>query len=167
MTEAVMTFPWMRGVLAAAGVLAVTACSDLMGGSDPSTVEVQLYVDHDYSGSITAGDFAPPYITVALVADSGAAPAAEGLTDEQGIVHLEVAPGTYTVVVTGLGGETTRMDPAQATVRAPRKGARLQVLLRFFVLPGTLSGFAYRDDNLNNRRDAGEPGAAGASVKVY
>jgi|GEM_PF-4545516 len=168
-----MTFPWMRGVLAAAGVLAVTACSDVTGGGDPpdadvpSNVAVQVYVDTDYSGTLNDGDDRPLNVPVRLVATSAGGAVVEDTTDWQGIARMQVAPGTYEVILPQPRSDWTRTEPLQVTVSAPREGAELQASVRFIRLPGAVAGAAYRDDNLNNRRDAGEPGAAGVSVKAY
>lgn len=145
----------------AAGLLA-GACQEASApDGTPGSVVVQVYIDRDASGSLTAGDSVIAEFDVSLVLDG--ATIATQTTDAAGRASFaNVTPARYRVVPGGSGpsGAVLSTNP-EPTANIPFSGGADTVDFRFAFFPGMVAGRLYRDDNTNGRYDAGvdTPGA--------
>ncbi len=153
----------------------------------PVTVAGNVYHDINDNGVFDAGDVLLPNTTLTLTGttDLGAAVSLVQVTGGGAYAFTGLRPGTYTVAETQPAGFTTRTNtpgPAFNGTPGTVNGDTIRTItLRSdgnspgnnfgeTLLPATLSGFVYRDPNLNGAREPGngnEPGIGNVTVRLF
>lgn len=134
---------------AVAACLAAAACSEkllTLSEGATSTLSVRVYVDGDGDGAFSAAtDVAIAAITVTAANAGGEVSES---TDPSGLATLELAPGSYTLTVSGAVPTGAVLATASSpAVVAPFQGAQLSSEFRYTFNPGQLSIVVFRDDN--------------------
>ena len=155
-----------RALLAVA-MLALAACDDAAAPAGRAgAVIVNAYIDTDASGTLTEGD--QPIADFELQLERDGQVVATATTNAEGRATFEdVAPGSYRVVTSEappLGAVLTTSPSPSAVVSF--QGSEPTVDFRFVHLPGTLSGWVYRNDGGTTAYESGTD-TPGAGVTVY
>ena len=153
--------------LLAVAMLALAACDDAAAPAGRAgSVIVNAYIDTDASGTLTDGD--QPIADFELQLERDGQVVATATTNAEGRATFEnVAPGSYRVVTSEappLGAVLTTSPSPSAVVSF--QGSEPTVDFRFVHLPGTLSGWVYRNDGGTTAYESGTD-TPGAGVTVY
>ena len=164
------------------------SASNNFGEVRPVALAGNVYHDKNNNGVFDAGDVLIPLTTLTLTGttDLGTAVSLTQVTGGGAYAFTGLRPGTYSVAETQPAGFTTRTNnpgPAYNGTPGTVSGDNIQtVVLRSDgsspdnnfgeIVPAdaVLSGFVYRDPNLNGAREPGngnEPGLAGVTVKLF
>lgn len=155
--------------LFAAVVLGTAACQDetltLSQGTN-SSLSVRVYVDADGDGAFDAA--ADVAIGGANVTATGAGTELTGTSDASGLAVIDVAPGSYTLAVTGdIPAGAVLGTASSPVIVAPFQGATLTTEFRYSFNPGTLALTVYRDDDMSGTFDpAMDTPAAGVQARL-
>lgn len=150
----------------------------LAGAVVLSSISGQVYMDDDFSGRMDGGEKAASGMTVELQNDRGET-VETARTDKNGLYSFEnLNPGHYRLVIQardgyaftrtgngsvmvnrgdGLGSTDTFFLPMDASMTGMDAG---------MIIPGSVSGQVYVDENDNGQRDPGEAGLTSVIVSL-
>ena len=144
----------------------------------PATVSGTVYMDNDFSGTLTGKEKTISGFLVTL-ADANGNPVASDKTNIKGVYEITgVVPGEYTLTATALdgyaftkagegnvmlnlNGGAGRSAPFRVELGSKNTGLDLGM-----ILPGTVSGTVFADRNDDGMMDAGENGLPGVTVRL-
>ena len=144
-------------------VLGTVSCGDdvvSLGECTSSTLAVRVYVDADGDGSFdSAADVPIASVTVTASATAGDV---SGSTGADGLVTLELSPGSYALSASGgIPAGAVLATASNPTVFAQFQGGALTEEFRYSFLPGEVSGVVFRDDNGDGAFNAADDTPAG------
>lgn len=151
----------------AVAMLAVAACDDAAAPAGRAgSVIVTAYIDRDATGTMTDGDQPIANFEVQLERD-GVVIATATTGDDGQAVFADVAPGGYRVIAVDEppAGSVLTTSPSPSAV-VSFQGNAPAVQFRFVHLPGTISGWVYRNDGGGPEYESGTD-TPGAGVTVY
>ena len=144
----------------------------------PSTVSGTVYMDNDFSGTLSGKEKIVSGFQVTL-ADVYGNPIASDKTNIKGVYEIPgVVPGEYTLTATALDGYAfTKTGEGNvmlnltggAGISAPFRvelGTRVPGMDLGMILPGTVEGTVFADRNDDGMMDPGENGLAGVVVRL-
>ncbi|MBR6165791.1 MAG: hypothetical protein IKQ45_07705 [Clostridia bacterium] len=149
-----------------------------IGGIYPATVKGTVYMDNDFSASLSGKEKIVSGFLVTLRDASGNI-AAQDKTSIKGVYELTgLVPGEYTLSVSAVKGYAfTRLGEGNV-IRNLNGGEGVSDAFRVelgetvtgkdigMILPGTVEGDVFADRNDNGLRDAGEEGLSGVTVRL-
>ena len=171
----------------------VTECVTLAAGESNTTVDAGLYLmpasigdyvwnDTNKNGTQDAGEAGIPNVTVNLYDCTTDKLIATTTTDANGAYSFTgLMPGSYRVEFTApmgydfttpnVGDDATDSDANASGVTEcydiVAGQTNLTVDAGLYLMPASIGDFVWNDANKNGVQDAGEPGIAGVTVKLY
>lgn len=155
------------GVAGPSSALVPTAAPAAPAANSSARLDGVLFDDANGNGRRDPAEGAPTGATVVVTGPAGAAAVATTVTPDAatGAYALTgLAPGTYTVVATGVDGRLVTQGATSSTYVLSDGGAATD--LDGVVRPATLTGLVYDDADGNGSQGVGESGRAGVTVAV-
>ena len=144
----------------------------------PASIGDRIWFDLDGNGVQDAGEVGAGGVVVALRNGAGAVIATTSTLADGSYSFTNIAPGTYSISVPGVGLVFTGQDQGvDDTVDSDTDGSGItadfvivsgqaETSVDIGLLPSSIGNFVWEDLNGNGVQDFGEPGVAGVSVDL-